>query len=334
MDTKLKIEGVNFTRTICALGIIFYHFFRASASQYPLFTTYANGTWGEVNVTIFFMLSGYLLYYNHSSVNKLSAFYKKRWISIFPAFYIAYIFLYIERIFQTGRIFWSGPTWKLLFSVIGIDGFIFYRQPDDYYLIGDWFLGAIIILYALYPLIISILNKNAVLSTFVVLILYFILLLNQHNITNKASHTITSSLLSFYIGILLCKYCRKLIDRPLSVIAMALISATCYFVPQRILDENIHYHVFAIALFIVFLWIGSSLDKCKPIRSLFTFTGGLTYEVFLLQHVVILKLLQVKNPASARKSICLCLMVTIVIFFYAWCLSSVSNVVKSKMKSY
>jgi hypothetical protein len=27
MDTKLKIEGVNFTRTICALGIIFYHFF-------------------------------------------------------------------------------------------------------------------------------------------------------------------------------------------------------------------------------------------------------------------------------------------------------------------
>jgi surface polysaccharide O-acyltransferase-like enzyme len=108
------------------------------------------------------MLSGYLLYYNHPSVNKLTSFYKKRWISIFPTFYIAYIFLYLERIFQSGRFFWSGPTWKLFFSVIGIDGFIFYRQPDDYYLIGDWFLGAIIILYALYPLIISILNKNAV----------------------------------------------------------------------------------------------------------------------------------------------------------------------------
>lgn len=333
MDTKPKIEGVNFTRTICALGIIFYHFFRASASQYPLFTTYANGTWGEVNVAIFFMLSGYLLYYNHSSVNRLSAFYKRRFINIFPSFYIAYIFLYLERVFQSGKIFWSGPKWKLIFSVIGIDGFIFYRQPDDYYLIGEWFLGAIIILYTLYPLIIWILNKNAVISTLLVLVLYVILLLNQNNITNKASHTITSSLLSFYIGILLCKYCRHQIVRPLSVIAMAIITVLFYFVPQRFMDENIHYHIFAMALFIVFLWIGSFLDKCRPIRGLLAFTGGLTYEVFLLQHVVILALLQVKNPVSVKKSICLCFMVTIVIFFYAWCLSSVSNVVKRKMKS-
>lgn len=39
----------------------------------------------------------------------------------------------------------------MLLSLLGMDGYFQYRGPN-YYLIGEWFFGAIVFLYILYPL--------------------------------------------------------------------------------------------------------------------------------------------------------------------------------------
>lgn len=86
---KRKIE-IDFIRCVCAIGIIVYHFYCHSNCSEKIFYSFANGLWGDVIVSVFFMISGAVLFLNNSEVKDWLGFYKKRWKSIFPDFYIIY----------------------------------------------------------------------------------------------------------------------------------------------------------------------------------------------------------------------------------------------------
>lgn len=54
-----KILAIDFIRVICALGVIVYHFScHLNNTRFLPFYSFVNGDWGDVFVTIFFMLSG------------------------------------------------------------------------------------------------------------------------------------------------------------------------------------------------------------------------------------------------------------------------------------
>ena len=59
---------------------------------------YANGSFGSLFVGVFFLISGGVLYYNYPEVKNLSTFYYKRWKSIFPMFYITFLFFFIRNV--------------------------------------------------------------------------------------------------------------------------------------------------------------------------------------------------------------------------------------------
>ena len=84
---KKRIKEFDLLRTFCAIVIILYHFSVHIGGGYSfLWLGNTNAKWGLVAVTVFFMLSGCLLYYNHDEVHKdeVKEFYKKRWKQIFP----------------------------------------------------------------------------------------------------------------------------------------------------------------------------------------------------------------------------------------------------------
>ena len=76
---KVVLDQFDFIRAIACLGIVLFHF--AVEYGWPdIFNNYVGGvTYGDIYVTIFFFISGALLFYNHSEVDDLKLFYKKIW---------------------------------------------------------------------------------------------------------------------------------------------------------------------------------------------------------------------------------------------------------------
>lgn len=94
MKKKERIKSFDLIRCISMLIIVIYHwectYEQLNVNGYHQYLPLIKGIdWGRVGVTMFFMLSGASLQYNYSE-RKLQwiDFYKKRWISIFPMFYM------------------------------------------------------------------------------------------------------------------------------------------------------------------------------------------------------------------------------------------------------
>ncbi len=157
---KEKIYSFDLIRAVCAWIIVITHF-GFSCMMSPTYADmspvvyHANGNWGEITVVaVFFMISGASLYYNHKYIGlkDLKKFYWSRFKGIFPMFYMLWLFLYFYKVLEHHSFFYHGSKKSLLLTLFGMDGYLGYRFPDNYYLIGEWFLGALVFLYLLYPL--------------------------------------------------------------------------------------------------------------------------------------------------------------------------------------
>lgn len=320
-----KIEGINFIRALCAVGIICHHYSTHSASSFKLFYTHAAGSWGDVFVTVFFILSGGMLYYNHAKINSLKEFYFKRFTSIFPAFYISFLFFYIENIFAHGEVFYLGAPWKLLLSLAGMDGYLNYAIPN-YYILGEWFLGALILLYLLYPLLLLLINKLDLIFT---IILFVILIWENFSsiFAIDPFRNLISCMFSFWMGMLLFKYRDILYKKSLIIISL-IVFLLLYFVPIPF-NGYILEHFMGAALFVLLYHAGAKIVKIKGVSSVINEIGRLSYPIFLLQHIIIGKILSFRNPVSGIKSMCLMVITILMTIIYAKALSVIAKSVTS-----
>ena len=133
-NRKPKIQEFIFIRAICAVWIIIFHFSCYSHSAISNLHYNANSQWGSPIVAVFFILSGAALRYNNKTIPSIRIFYYKRWKSVFPAFYIAFAFLFLENVFKNGDLFYSAEPWTIVFSILGIDGYV---NIPNYYIIGE-----------------------------------------------------------------------------------------------------------------------------------------------------------------------------------------------------
>ena len=169
---KKRYYELDFMRAVCALIVVCYHFscaldiFELQGFKNILYT-YANGRWGEMAVSVFFMLSGAAMIHNYKGKRlNVAEFYKKRWMNLFPMFYVMWILMYVIKASVKNNWFWGGQPKLLLLSLIGMDGYFYYHQPN-YHSIGEWFLGAIIFLYILFPILKRLFELKRMLSTIV-----------------------------------------------------------------------------------------------------------------------------------------------------------------------
>ena len=154
-----NLTSIAFARAICCLGIISFHYSCHSKNHTTLFYTTSNSSWGFIYVTCFFSISGIVLYYNYPNNISIKKFYFKRWKSIFPAYYLCFLYFYQNNIFKYKKFFYHGNWKKLILPLFGMDGYLMYKYKT-YYFIGEWFTGAIVIIYYFYPIIVYIFNKN------------------------------------------------------------------------------------------------------------------------------------------------------------------------------
>lgn len=291
--SKQRLSGIIFARSCCSIGIIIYHYFCHSNGNFKFLFKTGNSTWGFLFVTSFFSISGTVLFYNYSTISSFKSFYFKRWKSIFPSYYICFIYFFLKNVFRYRKLFYISHWSNLFFSIIGLDGFLAYRFKT-YYLVGEWFLGAIIIIYFIYPLLSFLMNINFLIINFIIFA-YYLLNYYNNNIIILDSRNIVNCINSFYFGMIAIKFQNLFFKNKIIFIISFIILLFLYFIriSKIILLSQIH----GFSLYITLVQIGEYVMKCR-FRIIFIEIGNLSYNIFLFQHLIILDVLGVNNPTE------------------------------------
>lgn len=151
---KKRVLYLDLIRVVCFLMVTSFHFaiavwdFSIDAAV-DFYRDVISIGWGAIATSCFFMVSGAALIYRYKDNFSLKDFYKKRFFGLYPLFWLAYLFVFLE-FFYHYRSMPAVPKINFLFTVIGMDGYFLDWIPT-FYMLGEWFLGALIMLYLLFP---------------------------------------------------------------------------------------------------------------------------------------------------------------------------------------
>lgn len=291
MGSKKRDIRIEFIRGLSMFIICIYHYSCAleikniEEGWRPLWH-FASSSWGAVFVIVFFMISGYVMMIQYSDSLDIKSFYKKRWVSIFPMFYIAWGIMYVVRAIQYKNPLWGGKPSLLILSLLGMDGYL-KNGTNNYYTVGEWFLGAIIILYILFPLLRLIYKKNHIVFTIIMIFIFF--LFEAFGVIEQCKRTdIFFCIFSFWCGMIFWKY-RESAKKSIVIISALIIWNVMYFVDCRdFFNEITIMHMMGISAFILFYSLPiETICKNKKLENIISFLSKYSYPVMLVHHVLV-----------------------------------------------
>lgn len=285
---KEKKIYLDILRILAILMVFNLHFTVALEQQYGVFFGFANGNWGNVGTSLFFLISGNCLARNYSEKLELGKFYKKRWLAIFPMFYVSYLLvLFGYMVILRNNVFAGVEPWKIIFTVFGIDKYLEFLDIKTIALVGEWYTAIIIGIYLLFPILQFLYRKCKIPTTLALLALYILnIIFDSGQIPADAS--LITGIFMFWIGMFIYRFEKQLEKMPWFIwgILMA-ISCILLFVPLPGHDL-VYKSLLAVLIFLVLMRVGSYLKKDNAVLR---FLCKIEYAVYLCHHTVILVLL-------------------------------------------
>lgn len=305
---KEKIVSFDFIRAVCTIGIVLFHYsfnyieYNISGSHL-VFNKFHNSDWGSFFVAIFFMLSGAVLWYNYGEKINVPTFYFRRYLSIFPMFYLTWIIAYVNKV--TGELngfwFYAGSKRKFIQSVLGIDGYLFDPYTNiNYYQVGEWFLGAILILYLLFPVFRLLFKRYEktgiifrIIFTAVLFIAYTLNLYHDWFRIHDGKNLLTASM-NFWIGMIImdvyCSFEKKLEEnnkKIAGIVAGALVLALVFMLVPVGLKEVMSSTFSGTCIMVAFLYLGKYIMKVKLINITAQKLSAWSFGIFLVHHIIL-----------------------------------------------
>lgn len=338
---KKRIVSLDVIRIFACLCVTIVHF-NASISGYNGTFVYPNSLipnfyiegrvyLGGMGVSLFFMLSGASLMLTYKKGNLLG-FYKKRALSIYPMFWLAFA---LATMIDFMRLKWmaGGNPLLLLFSLAGIDGNLCALGiiPYDFYKVGEWFLGCLIAIYIIYPFLNAAVDRHPFCTLFISLMAYatYIRLAPVYGFP-VTEHLFYLRIPEFILGMLFIKY--DLEHRPKALIGVS----GMVFLLAWIFRQHINSLTFCIAFCMVLfcaIVLLSRMIKCEEIKNCLAFGSKLTYPVFLVHHWLIDRMVQGFFLAQMPKRYICVMFVTYIIatLVLSYGLMKASNLMVSKV---
>ncbi|GJH02912.1 acyltransferase [Paraburkholderia terrae] len=176
---------------------------------------------GDLGVALFIILSGAALTLHGDRAFNFVTFFKKRILAIYPSYWVCYLTISVFLFFLRGVAQGRSEYWKFILTFFAMDGYLGAIIQNDYYLIGEWFVGFIIVMYLLFPILRLVANRFPVSAAVGLLLLiglidhYYGHLFQFPEIRNPLIR-----LPDFFFGICFVKYIypRKKIVLPASLI--------------------------------------------------------------------------------------------------------------------
>ena len=147
--------GLDVVRLAALLPVLCYHYCIEAARLGFAVPTALIGRgmadWVELGLAWFFLLSGAALCLQWQGRFALRRYLAGRAAATYPAFWLGFaaLFLYGEVLHGNNA---DIPRWRVIFSLLGVDGYLT-PVTVTFYKIGEWFLGVILILYLVFPLL-------------------------------------------------------------------------------------------------------------------------------------------------------------------------------------
>ncbi len=286
MRTERNI-GLDAVRFVAISMIVFFHYICAFPINDTFLTHFKNGSWGCLGTSIFFAVSGMVLRMKYKGDYKISTFYKKRWLSIFPLFYFGSVLLYFVRVAQTRNFLWGGHPWKFVLTLLGVDNYAKFFTPNTYATVGEWFTAVIILLYLLYPLLSKCLDKAPLITFGVVTALYIVNL--KYNLVPRLVDDVNpiTGLWLFSFGMLLSDG-KQIMDKmhPLFLLPLSAVAGVLIFIRlplNRLFMQNILGIIFIVIFYKAFAYI-----KLNPLNQGLVFFSKNSYSVYLFHHPILI----------------------------------------------
>ncbi len=148
-----RIAWLDTLRVLASLLVIISHYSYTIGGDptIPNFLTRYVFNIGTIGVVLFFAVSGYLAANSLERTPDTREFYRRKAIRILVPYVTAYVLAYIVMSILNQRV---DITNGIFFSILPVDiNLIVYFVLPSYHLVGEWFIGVIIYLYALAPLL-------------------------------------------------------------------------------------------------------------------------------------------------------------------------------------
>ena len=190
-----------------------------------------------------------------------------------------------------------GGYWpKLILSFLGIDGYTFYLS-DNYTLIGEWFFGAIVIIYVLYPLICYLFHKYKIATMSLLFVVYItIVLFNPFKMV--AYRNISTCLWSFWLGMILEENSEILKQHK---VGLASIIVTCIIIFVHFpIPGEITLVIGGVTFFISIFYIATFFGDYKNIQ-IPSILYKAAFMVYLVHHQIIYRIVNLVNNVLFEK---------------------------------
>lgn len=286
--------SLDFVRVLAAVMIVVFHY-NAVTLMIPevnkpilLFVHYANGSMGHIGVSLFFILAGASLMYSSPDKLDLKTYLKKRFLAIYPIYWTVYSAFFVYNYLIKREFTFDKPLWRLLLSVIGMDGYLNYLIPN-YYLLGEWFIGCILLIYLLFPLMRACMLRRPVLTP-VVTSVFYVLLTLFYPFKMDIQFFFLLRVPEVMFGMYFIKYLygtmeqRKKYDwkwglASFAVICTVMTIETSLPVPFKILWTGI-------PIFLFLVWAGQ-LIKNQVVRKGISIFSSYTFAIYLVHHILV-----------------------------------------------
>lgn len=278
---------LDFIRAVALIAILVIHF-NATVTGYftlphKLFASVLPlGIYlGDFGSSLFFMVSGASLALTVSPQQSPGAFYKKRAGAIYPLFWLAWVVCFSIRFVSKPGYYAGAKTVTLLLTLTGLDNFAVAAGwvGMDFACVGEWFLGSILFIYLLFPLLQRGLARVPWLTWGLALAICLPVHLARWDAQLVAVH-----ILEFLFGMVYLRLPGK------AKAALAVACGAGALLCQQ-MDAKITCALFSAAVFTLLAGASRWLDRPWP-RAVCARLAKLSYAVFLVHHVLIQRMVE------------------------------------------
>ena len=281
---------------IVAIALIFcFHFCCTFGFDSNPMYGYANGGWGAVGTTIFYIISGYTLsmkYKDISGKENVCNFYRKRFRAMFPSLWLIFLIGYLVNAISLAGFEYGGSPIRLIYSILGIDGYVNMLGYPSYYVTGEWYTAVILVIYLIFPVLAYLFRKCRICMVAAVAVLYTTNIMFWSDRISPDASVITGVAM-FTVGMLLQHYSDSLRKSLWPVPLCAVIGLVIVFVPLPYYRYQLPYkNLLAVCIFILVYILAHTIESRmgRPdgiVVRLINMFASMTLEIYLLHHFVL-----------------------------------------------
>ncbi|MBE5927833.1 MAG: acyltransferase [Lachnospiraceae bacterium] len=337
-NNRERLFYLDFVRAIAVILILLTHYnawfvFGVAEPQLNkcVLFEYPFGIYiGDLGVSLFLIISGAALMYVYNGKLSLISFYKKRFLSIYPMFWMAYLVAVLPKLGLWSAMGLDIPKWRIFVTIAGMDGYLS-EYGAGFYILGEWFLGFIVLFYLIFPILRVLIQKYEIITWIAIAVIYCVVI-RYYNLEMAMSKCILIRLPELCFGMSLVKH-RLKIKWPVAVFATLILIANTIIKPELV--SSIRTTYVGIAFFIVLVFVADYV-KYKGIQVVCAFLTKYSYSIFLVHHVIF-EYIQAAfdaNTISVTGSYGLFAVSVLIIIPVAYMLNVASDSVCDKLKKY